>query len=174
MHARVSGLCDYLATDEHDALRQARQVVSHLNWRRLGPAPSGRGDPPNFDPEELLFVAPADVRFVVPATTVATNAIIEGKVAVTGFVTTEGFRDMLEIARQVRPSLYDLRFEKPRPLVPRQRCFGVPERVGIVVHRRENLASRFAPARSTRARWAIVAHGAPDAEREIRPMHQHR
>ena len=74
--------------------------------------------------------APAEVRFVVHATTVATNAIIEGKVAVTGFVTTEGFRDMLEIARQVRPSLYDLQFEKPPPLVPRHRCFGVPERLG--------------------------------------------
>jgi N-methylhydantoinase A len=75
-------------------------------------------------------VTPAEVRFVVHATTVATNAIIEGKVAATGFVTTEGFRDMLEIARQVRPSLYDLQFEKPRPLVPRHRCFGVPERLG--------------------------------------------
>src|SRR5271163_4316833 len=61
-------------------------------------------------------VQPAEVRFVVHATTVATNAIIEGKVATTGFVTTEGFRDMLEIARQVRPSLYDLRFVKPPPL----------------------------------------------------------
>ena len=64
------------------------------------------------------------------ATTVATNAVIEGKTASTGFVTTEGFRDMLEVARQVRPSLYDLQFEKPRPLVPRDRCFGVPERLG--------------------------------------------
>jgi len=73
--------------------------------------------------------APADVRYVVHATTVATNAIIEGKVARTAFVTTDGFRDMLEIARQVRPSLYDLRFEKPRPLVPRQHCYGVPERL---------------------------------------------
>ncbi|MCE2449028.1 MAG: hypothetical protein J4F35_11765, partial [Candidatus Latescibacteria bacterium] len=42
---------------------------------------------------------------------------------------TEGFRDMLEIARQIRPTLYDLQFEKPRPLVPRHRCFGVPERL---------------------------------------------
>src|SRR5437763_12573611 len=75
-------------------------------------------------------VPPAEVRFVVHATTVATNAIIEGKVAPTGLVTTEGFRDMLEIARQVRPSLYDLHFEKPPPLVPRYRCFGVPERLG--------------------------------------------
>jgi N-methylhydantoinase A len=70
------------------------------------------------------------VGFVVHATTVATNAIIEGKVARSGFVTTEGFRDLLEIARQVRPSLYDTQFEKPRPLVPRDRAVGVRERLG--------------------------------------------
>jgi N-methylhydantoinase A len=74
-------------------------------------------------------VSPRDVRYVVHATTVATNAIIEGKTARTGFITTEGFRDLLEIARQTRPSLYDLHFEKPRPLVPRHLCFGVPERL---------------------------------------------
>jgi N-methylhydantoinase A len=71
-----------------------------------------------------------DVGSVVHATTVATNAIIEGKTARSGFVTTEGFRDLLEIARQVRPSLYDTRFEKPRPLVPRDRAVGVRERLG--------------------------------------------
>jgi N-methylhydantoinase A len=74
-------------------------------------------------------VDPSTVRYIVHATTVATNSIIEGKVARTGFITTDGFRDMLEIARQVRPSLYDLQFEKPRPLVPRHLCFGVPERL---------------------------------------------
>ncbi|MBO03559.1 MAG: hypothetical protein CL731_00880 [Chloroflexi bacterium] len=74
-------------------------------------------------------VDPAAIEHVVHATTVATNAIIEGKTAKTAFVTTEGFRDMLEIARQIRPSLYDLQFEKPAPLVPRQLCFEVPERL---------------------------------------------
>ncbi len=74
-------------------------------------------------------VPPREVRYVVHGTTVATNAIIEGKIARTGFVTTEGFRDLLEIARQIRPSLYDLQFEKPKPLVPRYLCFGVPERL---------------------------------------------
>src|SRR5207302_3886897 len=53
----------------------------------------------------------------------------EGKTARTGFITTDGFRDMLEIQRQIRPSLYDLQFEKPRPLLPRYLCFGVPERL---------------------------------------------
>ncbi|MCY3758484.1 MAG: hydantoinase/oxoprolinase family protein, partial [Acidobacteria bacterium] len=74
-------------------------------------------------------VDPSEVTYLVHGTTVATNAIIEGTIARTGFVTTEGFRDLLEIARQIRPSLYDLQFEKPRPLVPRYLCFGVPERL---------------------------------------------
>jgi N-methylhydantoinase A len=60
---------------------------------------------------------------------VATNTIIEGKSATTAFVTTEGFRDLLEIARQIRPVLYDLQFEKPKPLTPRHLCFGVRERL---------------------------------------------
>ena len=67
---------------------------------------------------EKAAVEPGEVEFVVHATTVATNSIIEGKVAETGFVTTGGFRDMLELARQMRPSLYDLRFEKPPPPDP--------------------------------------------------------
>jgi N-methylhydantoinase A len=70
------------------------------------------------------------VRFVVHATTVATNAIIEGKIARSGFVTTDGFRDLLEIARQVRPTLYDTQFVKAPPLVPRDRAVGVRERLG--------------------------------------------
>src|SRR5262245_16742973 len=73
---------------------------------------------------------PASVSFVFHATTVATNAIIEGKIARSGFVTTDGFRDLLEIARQVRPTLYDTQFEKPKPLVPRDRAVGVVERLG--------------------------------------------
>ncbi len=74
-------------------------------------------------------VAPEQLSYVVHATTVATNSIIEGKLAPTGFVTTEGFRDMLEIQRQIRSSLYNIHFKKPQPLVPRYRCFGVPERL---------------------------------------------
>ena len=70
-----------------------------------------------------------DIDILVHGTTVATNSIIEGELASTGFITTEGFRDLLEIQRQIRPSLYDLLFEKPRPLVPRYLCFGIPERL---------------------------------------------
>ena len=62
-------------------------------------------------------------------TTVATNAIIQEKVAHTGLITTEGFRDLLEIARQKRPSLYDLQCDKPKPLVRRRDRKEVPERI---------------------------------------------
>lgn len=75
-------------------------------------------------------VDPAQVAYVVHGTTVATNAVIEGNIAATALITTDGFRDMLEIGKQTRPSLYDLRFEKTPPLVPRRLCFGVPERRG--------------------------------------------
>ena len=74
-------------------------------------------------------VAPDAVSYLVHGTTVATNSLIEGKTPRTAFITTEGFRDMLEIGRQVRPTLYDVHFEKPRPLVPRDLCFEVRERL---------------------------------------------
>ena len=92
-------------------------------------------------------IGPADVGYLVHGTTVATNAIIEGTLAPTGFITTEGFRDMLEIQRQIRPSLYDLLFEKPRPLAPRYLCFGIPERLdaaGTVVTPLDERAVRVA------------------------------
>jgi acyl-CoA carboxylase subunit beta len=62
MHARVSGLADYLAEDELDALRIAREVIAHLNWRKVGPEPVTDAPAPHYDLEELLGVASADVR----------------------------------------------------------------------------------------------------------------
>lgn len=61
MHARRSGLADYFAADERDAIRLGRQIVSRLNWRKLGPAP-GPYEAPLFDADELLDLAPADLR----------------------------------------------------------------------------------------------------------------
>ena len=62
MHATVSGLADYLAEDELEAIRMCRDVVGHLNWRKRGPGPSLPADPPTHDPEELLGLLPADLR----------------------------------------------------------------------------------------------------------------
>jgi N-methylhydantoinase A len=72
---------------------------------------------------------PARVGFFAHGTTVATNAVLEEAWADTALVTTEGFRDALEIGRQDRPSLYDLQAEKPRPVVERDRRFEVRERL---------------------------------------------
>jgi acetyl-CoA carboxylase carboxyltransferase component len=62
MHAEVSGLGEYLAEDERDALRLCREVISHLNWRKAGPPPSLRPDEPVLDPEELLGIVSPDLR----------------------------------------------------------------------------------------------------------------
>ena len=60
MHARVSGLADFLAGDEVDAIRIGRQIVSRLNWRKHGPGPSQPADDPVYDPGELLGIASSD------------------------------------------------------------------------------------------------------------------
>jgi N-methylhydantoinase A len=73
---------------------------------------------------------PNDIARLLHATTVATNTVLEGKGARTALLVTEGFRDVLEIARQRRPSLYDLLAEKAKPLVPRRLVFEVKERIG--------------------------------------------
>jgi acetyl-CoA carboxylase carboxyltransferase component len=68
MHASVSGLADYLAEDEHEAIRMARDVVAHLHWRKQGPGPiTTDPEPPRYDPEELLGVMPLDLRTPVDA-----------------------------------------------------------------------------------------------------------
>ncbi|MBI3447992.1 MAG: hydantoinase/oxoprolinase family protein [Acidobacteria bacterium] len=73
--------------------------------------------------------APAAGIEVVHGSTVATNALLEGKTARVALVTTAGFEDVLEIGRQSRPSLYDLEATRPPPLVSRDLRFGIPERV---------------------------------------------
>ena len=62
MHAETSGLADYLAEDEMDALRIGREVVSHLNWRKEGVKPKLRVDEPVLDPEDLLGLVDPDLK----------------------------------------------------------------------------------------------------------------
>lgn len=72
---------------------------------------------------------PDAVTFLGHGTTVATNALIELRGVKTGLLVTDGFRDLLEIGRQKRPSLYDMNADKPQPLVSRDMRFEVAERV---------------------------------------------
>ncbi len=74
-------------------------------------------------------IVAADLALVIHGTTLATNALIERKGAKTALVTTEGFRDSLEMAYEHRFEQYDLYMERPEPLVPRPLRFEVPERV---------------------------------------------
>ena len=73
-------------------------------------------------------IAAGSVHRLVHATTLFTNAVIERKGALTGLVTTRGFRDSLEIARESRYELYDLNIENPPPIVPRHLREEVSER----------------------------------------------
>jgi N-methylhydantoinase A len=79
---------------------------------------------------EVAAVAAHEVVAFAHGTTVATNALLERRGARTALLTTDGFRDVLEIARQTRPSLYDLRKSPPAPLVPRELRFTACERLG--------------------------------------------
>jgi acetyl-CoA carboxylase carboxyltransferase component len=62
MHARRSGLADYFAQDEQDAIRIGRQIVGRLNWHKQGPTPRPDPAPPLYDDEDLLGLVPTDLK----------------------------------------------------------------------------------------------------------------
>ena len=62
MHSRVSGVSDFFAVDERDAIRIGRQIVSRLNWTKAGPPPRNVSRPPRYPAEELLGIVSADQR----------------------------------------------------------------------------------------------------------------
>jgi N-methylhydantoinase A len=87
----------------------------------------------------------------VHGTTVATNAVLERRGARTVLVTTEGFRDLLEIGRQNRPALYDLFADRPAPIVPRELVVEAPERISVAGEVLRSLADPAAVAEAVRA-----------------------
>src|SRR4051812_12118497 len=91
--------------------------------------------PPNYDAAVVEAAAGlaggAAVGAVVHGTTVATNAVLEHRGARTALVTTEGFRDVLELRRMRMPHLYDYFWTKPEPLVPRHLRFEIAERMTV-------------------------------------------
>ena len=112
-------------------------------------------------------------------TTVATNALIQLRGVRTGLITTDGFRDLLEIGRQKRPDLYDMQADKPPILVTRDLRIGVPERVrhdGTVETALDEPALRAAAIalRDARVRSVAIcflyAFLAPDHEQRARAI----
>ena len=75
-------------------------------------------------------VAPEAIGYLAHGSTVAANAIVQGRTARVGLLTTAGFRDVLEIGTQQRASLYDLRLPRPAPLVPRELRLEAHGRIG--------------------------------------------
>jgi N-methylhydantoinase A len=75
-------------------------------------------------------VAPAALAYLAHGTTVATNAIVQDRLARAALITTAGFRDVLEIGTQQRRRVYDLWTPQPAPVIPRERCHEVRERIG--------------------------------------------
>jgi acetyl-CoA carboxylase carboxyltransferase component len=100
MHARTSGLADYFAVDELDAIRIGRRIVARLNWKKHGPAP-GPVTEPLADPEELLGIVPPDLRTPFDPREVIARIVdgsefdefkaLYGSSLVTGWATLHGF-----------------------------------------------------------------------------------
>ena len=90
--------------------------------------------PPNFEQGAMDCIRKADIEtsdieILRHGTTVVINALLEHKGSRTALVTTEGFRDMLEIGRGNRPEGFNLFYERLPPVVPRDRRFGAVERI---------------------------------------------
>lgn len=75
-------------------------------------------------------ISPGDITEIVHGTTTASNTILQKVGALTGVLTTEGFRDVLEIGRIRTPTMFDLTWQKPVPLAPRRYRRGINERIG--------------------------------------------
>lgn len=124
-----------LAVDTGGTFTDAVIMDEELGEFTIEKVPSTPSDPSQSFLEivckllETVGIKPDGLTYLVHGTTIATNSIIEGKTAKSGLLTTKGFRDILEIARQIKPEPFNLFFEKPRPLIPRHLCLEVPERM---------------------------------------------
>jgi len=119
------------------------------------------------------------LRFLGHGTTVATNMAIERRGARTGLVTTKGFRDVIEVGRQLRPHLYDYTQTKPEALVPRRRRHEVDERLiydGTVKKAFSEVSAANAAAALATAKVDAVAvcflhsYSKPEHERRMRAI----
>tara|TARA_B100000795_G_scaffold44468_2_gene29192 strand:+ start:6457 stop:8526 length:2070 start_codon:yes stop_codon:yes gene_type:complete len=122
-----------IATDVGGTFTDLVAIESGPNGMKITTAKSDT-TPPNFEVGvlnvmEKVGINPAEVDFLVHGTTVVINALTERKGVKVGLITTEGFRDTLEIARGNRPDFFNLHYEKPEPFVPRYLRAEVPGRM---------------------------------------------
>ena len=125
----------YIGVDVGGTFTDFAVSLPDENRQILHKVPSTPGEPDRAivdGMKDLLAhhtIAPGDIIRFGHGTTVGTNALIQRKVGKVAIVTSEGFRDLLEIGRQVRPKVYDMHQDFPKPLVPRWRRYEVPERM---------------------------------------------
>ena len=152
-------------------------VVISDGEMRVFKVPSTPGAPEQAVVDGLRADGITSAAAIVHGSTVATNALLERRGARAVLVTTEGFRDVLEIGRQNRPVLYELEPERPAPLIPRARRLEVTERVGAdgsvvtpidraSLDRLEARVRRLAPASA--AVCLLFSFLQPDHERAVR------
>jgi len=101
MHARQSGLADYFALDEQDAIRIGREIVGRLNWRKQGPQPKPDPAAPLYDEEDLLGIVPTDLKVPFDPREVIARIVdgsdfdefkpLYGSSLVTGWATLHGY-----------------------------------------------------------------------------------
>ena len=124
-------------------------------------------------------VAPSEIGQIIHGTTLATNALIERRGAKTALITTEGFRDVIEMRTESRFEQYDLNLTLPEPLIPRQSRFTVSERVdakGEVLIRLNRVDIETVADQIAAAGYNSVAVGLihsylnPDHERMVRDV----
>ena len=114
-----------------DLVAQVSDGQAHL--RKIPSTPSSPGQAVIEGLQELLndlHLSFADVTEIVHGTTVGSNIILQKKGGKTGLITTQGFRDVLEIGRIRTPTMFDVAWDKPIPLVPRRHRLEVVERMG--------------------------------------------
>jgi N-methylhydantoinase A len=160
---------DLFAYDEASGETYSSKVLTTLDNQALGVIQSVAAGEVDL----------AVVSFLAHGTTTGTNSLIERKGSACGLLTTQGFRDVLEIMRTDREFGYDLGWEKPRPLVPRRLRAEVPERVlkdGTVELPLDEDAARVAIAELLAAGVEAIAisllhsYANPDHERRLREL----
>jgi N-methylhydantoinase A len=141
---------DLFAWDEASGRSVTSKVLTTKHDRALGVVQA----------IEKAAIAPGEIACLVHGSTTATNALIERSYPPVAFITTDGFRDTLEIGRQRRRHIYDPYQTKPRPIVPRRHRFTVPERIsaaGEVLRPLDEEAARAVAARVAEGGFASVA-----------------
>ncbi|TGP21514.1 MULTISPECIES: hydantoinase/oxoprolinase family protein [unclassified Mesorhizobium] len=156
---------DLFAWDESDKSYKTAKVLTTKDDRSKGVVQSIEAAGIPFD----------QISFLMHGTTTATNSLIERNYPDAAFITTEGFRDTIEIGRQHRKALYDPYQTKPEPLIRRRNRFAIPERMSVKGETRRPLDEKIAQqVAETIAQRGIQSVGIGFINSYANPAHEQR